>query len=408
MKVVKLLEGIFLFFFITSCSSAQTQEFQNKIKPKNIGESIVIGEKIKIYSDVLGEEKEIYISLPPKYHERIHRYPVVFTVEAEFLFEATNTVTKYMAARSKMPQSIVVGIANGKYQKRNELSLPTQGGRVKDHLRFFKEELIPYIEKHYRVNSHRTIIGLSPSMGLPMEAFWSGDGLFKGYIVLSAHMEWQPEKDVRMVDKFIKTISDSKYPNSSIYLGRADSDLQESPHIKKAFSEAAEELKKIKKTNVTYKIDVLEGEEHYLMSIAGLRAGFELIYPNTKWRNPGWDKNVKDYTSYINDYYDGLSADYGFDILPVEDGHAYGYSLTGLIYLHFKWRSNKETIALLNLSIGYYPNSANLHMLLAQALKKDNKVDLALQSAEKAIKLAQQYCPDQLENFKSKMKQLDL
>ena len=331
----------FLLLFISNC--LLTQETK----------SIVIGQKLNLESKVLSEEKELFISLPYKYEERIHNYPVIYVLEAEFLFEPTVTIAKMMAARSKMPQSIIVGLANMEYKKRYELGYKKWQGKPERYLKYFQNELIPYIEKNYRANKHRTIIGLSPTTGFVMEAFLQGNALFKGYIALSAHLEWDRIKGVKLIDELIKkSVSVSEL---TLYLGRADSDLMEDKQAKNAFEDAT---KKLKGKNVNIKIDVLKNEEHYLMSLSGLRNGFATIYPNSLWRNPGWigwDKTKNYAKSYFKDYYDLLSEKYGFDIYPVEDSHAHGYSLSGKAYNAFKWGTSQQAIDLLELGLKLLP-----------------------------------------------------
>ncbi|WP_196137899.1 alpha/beta hydrolase-fold protein [Aliikangiella sp. G2MR2-5] len=359
---------------------------------------IVIGSKFNITSKILGEDKEIYVSLPHKYDERVHDYPVIYVLEAEYLFDSVRSIAKLMATRSHMPQSIIVGIANGSYSKRFDMDLPTHGGKPEKHLQFLKNELIPHIEKNYRANSHRTIVGLSPTNGLIFEAFWAEPELFKGYIALSAHLEWDPVKNVKLIDKFIDTITKPDYPKTTIYMGRAGLDLQEDPSYQKYYKEAADKLSKKPVTNVTYKIEILKDEEHYAMALPGIKNGFELIYPREKWTdfNFSWkDEPVEK----IKRHYEGLSKLYGFDVYPIEDGHNYGSHLSGLAHNSSRFGKNKQAIEVLKLGIGYYPNSANLYMKLAEAYKKEGQQKLAKQANDKAVMLAEKYHPEDMKAF---------
>ncbi len=411
MKLINFLTLIIFIIINSGCTEAQqSKSISNTVKKERINHSerITIGEKFKIYSKVLGEEKEIYVSLPHKYEERVHDYPVVFVLEAEFLFEAASTVTKYMAARSKMPQSIIVGLANGTHEKRYDLNLKKWNGKLDEYLSFFNTELIPYIEKKYRANSHRTIIGLSPTNGFLFEAFLSKPNMFKGYIALSAHLEWNRTEDIKLFDEIISIANNSNYPKNALYLGRADSDLILHSSAKDAYVDAKQKLIDQKPINATINIDVLDNEEHYLMSLAGIRNGFATIYPDSLWRNPGWigwDKDENYAINHYKTYYDKLSSIYGFDIYPVEDGHSYGYYLVGKAYSAKKWGTNKQLIDLLELGIGYYPNSANLHIMLAEAYYTKGDTKLASEIAKKAIKLAEKYHPEELEGYKKRLAQ---
>lgn len=398
----------FIIAFNLSCVSGQEKSLINKLQSAEKNELISIGKKFTLHSRILGENKEMYISLPHKYEEHIQTYPVIFVLEAELLFESTHTITKFMSARSKMPESIVIGITNGEYKKRNEMGFKKWGARPDKYLSFLEKELIPYLETNYRVNQHRTIIGLSPTTGLLFEAFFEKPELFKGYIALSAHLEWDIIPNSTLIDKIISKIKEPNMSKTTLYLGRADSDLEDGQYIQKAFDDAINKLNK-EKSITNCKIDILENEEHYLMSIKGIRSGLSSIYSNSIWRNPGsigWDKNKNYAKDYYKNYYDNLSSIYGFDIFPVEDGHAYGYYLTGMIYNANRWGTNKQVIDLAELGISYFPNSANLHIQLAEAYEKDGKLKKAYANAKKAIQLAKTFHYDDLNTYLERFKKL--
>ncbi|OJJ19895.1 hypothetical protein BKI52_15555 [marine bacterium AO1-C] len=402
--------AVFVMLFLLmlcqiSCTQAQQTSLDKPPLNTNRQESIVVGQKFKFYSKILGEEKELYISLPPKYEERVHNYPVVLVLEAEYLFETTASTIKLLQDRSKMPQSIIVGLANGSHKKRNEMAFPTHGGKPKTYLKFLKNELIPYIEQRYRANAHRTIIGLSPTNGLLFEAFWSAPYLFKGYIALSTHWEWHPVKGVTMVDKFIQTITQPNYPAVSIYMGTGDGDMR---YSQVNYDKAIVKLDKKLVTKVNYQVDLLKNEEHYAMAIVGIRRGFQLIYPDQEWDFP----TVSDFkhpVAYIKQFYAGLSRKYGFKIYPVEDSHNYGNCLSGVAYNFARWKhkyTNAQAIDLLELSIDYYPNSANLHKMLAEAYQRDRRKKVAKKMAKKAIKLAAKYHPDELIGYQRQLEDI--
>lgn len=405
MKFVIILL-IAMLWYNGACVKAQQHAPENVLPKAGKSEPIVVGQKFKLYSKTLGETKEIYLALPPKYNERTHSYPVIVVLEAEYLFEVTTAATKLIQERSKMPQSIIVGIANGTYEKRNEMAFPTHGGKTQKYLKFLKNELIPYIDKNYRANAFRTIIGLSPTNGLLFDAFWLEPGLFRNYIALATHWEWNPEKGKTMADKFIETIRQPNYPKATIYMGTADGDMR---YSEKQYKAAIQKLAKQPKTAVTYLVDLLKGEEHYLMTLAGIRNGFKLVYPDKEWGFPQFS-DFKNPVQNLKQHYDRLSKKYGFDIYPIEDGHNYGGHLAGVAHNFARWSrySDKQTVDLLELSVGYYPNSANLHRKLAKAYKKTGQTKLAHQTARKAVQLAAKYHPDKLERYKKQLQGMGL
>ncbi len=412
MYLIPMKSYFFLFLLLSafvSCTKAQTEKDPIKQVPSKAAIK-VINDKFKLHSTLLGEEKEIYISLPHKYQEHVQNYPVVYVLEAEYLFDATKTITDYMASRSKMPESIVIGIANGAYDKRHEFNYERWNGKPDKMLAFFDQELIPYIEEHYRVNAHRSIIGLSPTTGFLYQSFLRQPAMFQGYIALSAHLEWDRVMGTKIIDEIMAKNNNSNYHNTTFYLGRAASDFPDYPGSKEAFEEAQQKLQNYSPKNVAIKIDIIKDDEHYLMALAGIQAGLKAIHPNSLWRNPGltgWQKDPNFAQSYYKAYYDKLSTQYGFTIYPVENAHGYGFSITGHLRLAQKWKQPEQVKSLALLGTYYFPNSATMRMALAETYKQEGKPELALEEGKKALELVRQYNMEAFDGFKERFKELE-
>ncbi len=362
--------------------------------------SIEIGKTFNLHSEILADNKEIYVSLPPKYHEHKQQYPVIYVLEAEYLFASTATIIQFIANRSKMPASIVIGVATGGHAKRKEMAFELHGGKPEKYLKFLEKELIPKVEKKFRTNNNRTIIGLSPSNGVVFESLFSGAHLFNNYIALTTHWEWSPRKGISMVEQLIKTITQPDMPAVNLYMGTADDDLRYS-HTQ--YHEAVEKLKNIGKTRVNFQVELLHQEEHYLTAISGLRNAFKLIYPNDEWGMPNL-MDHKDPVAVLKAQYDKLTRQHGFDIYPNEDGHVPADHILGwaTTMMRFKKFTTEQAIEVLKLAISYYPNSANAHRQLAELYFQINHPE-ANKVAEKAMLLVSQYHPEFKLDFEKKL-----
>ncbi len=408
MKQTKIISIILFTLLLTSCMSAQS-ELVSEVIQEGKGSDVIIGSRIKILSEVLQEEREILVSLPPKYDEHVQHYPVIFTFEAEYLFEVTQTVAKYMAARSKMPESIVVSLANGEFRKRHEANYKRWGGTPEKYIDFFKKELIPYLKANYRVTDHRTIVGLSPSSGFLYECFMREPSLFNAYIALSAHLEWDRVVGTPLIDELVSKNQIQDFPLTTFYLGRSAQDFQVFDGSEAAFTQAGTMLDSYEANRVNIKLDVIDEDEHYLMVLRGLRSALGTIYPDRLWRNPGkpgWDKQANYAKLLYKDHYDQLSAYHGFTIYPVEDAHADGYSITGLARSAQKWGTGQQFMDLAALGSQYFPNSAQLHCLLAEAYHSNNQAMKARSTAETSLSLAKKYCPEQEPAFRARLASL--
>lgn len=337
---------------------------------QNQKDQIVIGEKTSLHSEALGEEREVAISLPSNYGRNIHSYPVIIVLDAEYLFEVTNAIVKIKASRNEMPESIVVGIPNNtgkRYDMAMHLSYPdgrtffgnADGKRIKSYLEFFRKELIPFLEENYRVNHHKTIIGMSPTFGPVLEAFWNEPDLFDGYIVLASELAVKTNSGKTIAERVLEAIQDKSRTKSAIYIGKASDDLKRRPKEEAlTYVELNQKLESTANSNINYKIEILEDENHYGMSISGIEHGLENIYPYSLWNVPYRDFwNAENPAEEISIFYDNLSDHYGFEIIPLEDSFYAAQTLSGTIRRLNRQGRSKEVRDVLELAIAYYPNS---------------------------------------------------
>lgn len=356
--------------------------------------NINMGHQDTMVSKILGESRVLNIALPYKYHERVHSYPVIFVLDGDYLFGLTQSIAHMLASRSQMPQSIIVGISPMQQTRRFEMDIERFGGQPKKHLAFIEKDLIPYMEKHYRVNNHRTLVGLSPSNGLLFETIFSKPNLFKGYIALSTHFEWDLDNNKQLDDGLVKALSQSKESPISLYMARAGDDINEMPLAKKRLLSAQKKLNQHAVSPHQVKIEALEDDEHYTVAISGIKHGLNLIYPKQDWKSlyllSGQDNPIQ----AIEQHYKQLSQKYGIQAYPLEDGYDKGSSLRGLASNMARWKrlgGNQAAIKLLRLALTYYPNSAQLHYDLAQVLEKGGQTSSAKLMKEKAMELEEKF-----------------
>ncbi len=306
------------------------------------------------------------------------------------------------AARNYMPESIIVGIPNNT-GKRIEMALELfndegtpffygEGlGQTDKYLKFFRNELIPTIEQNFRVNSHRTIIGMSPSFGPVVQAFWSEPDLFSGYIVLAAEIGKNLKSGKNIGDKLVEEISDKKRSSAAIYIGTSSRDINKRGEKEAAlYVDIPARLKDIANSNIRYKFEVIHDEDHYGMSIPGIQHGLDTIYAREiwdidyrrMWRSP-------DPAKALSDRYQQLSKHYGFEIIPLEKSFHFIHNITKTAEILYRQNKLDKLIPWLQLAVEYYPYSPALYSKLSKAYTKAEKKSLAIRAAEKAVKLAE-------------------
>jgi len=113
---------------------------------------IVIGKRIALPSKVFNQEMAISVSLPADYETSGVKYPVLYDLNAFAYFTYAAGTVELLARNIEMPEMIVVGLPslqNGyvptPYEERK--GEPTAADLS---LKFFSEELIPFIDGKYR------------------------------------------------------------------------------------------------------------------------------------------------------------------------------------------------------------------------------------------------------------------
>jgi len=364
-------------------------------------EAIISGNKYSLKSSVLNEEREIFVSLPESYKHSSHYYPVIYVMDGEFLFDLTRSMVEIRAARNYMPESIIVGIPNNT-GKRIEMALELfddKGnpffygdglGQTGKYLKFFRNELIPSIEERFRVNSHRTIIGMSPSFGPVLQAFWSEPDLFSGYIVLAAEIGKKLKSGKSIGDRLIDEISDKKRSKAAIYIGTASRDIiKRGPKEAALYIDIPKKLKHIANPQIRYKFEVIHDEDHYGMSVPGIQHGLETIYAREIWDidyREMWRSS--DPAQALSDRYQQLSNHYGFKIIPLEKSFNFIHNIMKTAEILYRQNKIEKLIPWLQLAIEYYPHSPAIYSQLSKAYKRTGENALAISAAEKAVQLA--------------------
>lgn len=372
-KIRQNLTNILILTPILVLISSCNKEFKNSYETTNVDTSISIGHRINLSSETLGEERELFIALPNNYDQNIHSYPVIFVFDAEYLFEITTSIVKLKVSRNEMPESIIVGIPNtedGRYDMAMELIYEdgktffgdAKGEKIKDYLDFIQNDITKYLNENYRINNHHSVIGMSPTFGPVLEAFWNRSGLFDGHIVLASEIAVRTNTGETVEERLLKTISDTKAPKSSIYIGKASEDLKRRPEEELlAYSRLNENLKMIDDNAINYTIEILENENHYGMAIRGIEHGLETIYPTKTWSIPYRDFWQSDNPAEaIKAFYENLSNQYGFDVIPLEDSFYFIQTLSGSVRRFYRQEKFKEASAIVELGLQYYPNSETL------------------------------------------------
>ena len=172
-------------------------------------------------SSKLGEARELKIQLPRGYGSNDDKtYPLFIVFDGDYLFEALAGNVDYYSYWEDMPESIVVGI--NQFDKRyddcmysEQNSLPIEMGA--NFFEFIGMELIPYIEKNYRIANFRVAVGHGETANFINYFLLKPEPLFQGYVVVS------PELAPKMLD-YIPEVMRKLQSKTFYYLANTNND----------------------------------------------------------------------------------------------------------------------------------------------------------------------------------------
>ena len=164
-------------------------------------DSIPRYDSLSVTSHALNEARRINVHLPQGYNASSStRYPVLYMPDGgidEDFPHVVNTVDSLIALGEIRPV-IVVGVPNT--ERRRDLTGPTSvhsDSAIAPHVggsaafrQFFRDELIPEIDKRYRTTPERGIIGESLAGLFVVETFLREPRLFDHYIAFDPSLWW--------------------------------------------------------------------------------------------------------------------------------------------------------------------------------------------------------------------------
>ena len=211
MKKTTLLAGL---IFTTSLLIAQKPlEFSEK---ETRLPAFPFGVIDNIKSSELSESRILNIYLPEGYNKDSAKlYPVVYLLDgsANEDYPHIAGLVQFLNMSDLMPKSIVVGIAN--VDRKRDFTFPTTipedvkdyptTGKSERFMTFIEKELQPYIEKNYKTNESKILIGQSLGGLLATEILLKKPDLFNDFIIISPSLWWDNESLLNKLPEHLKS-----------------------------------------------------------------------------------------------------------------------------------------------------------------------------------------------------------
>src|SRR5215208_5266094 len=373
-NLMRLLSGFAVLLMISAAAIAQPATGTVK--------------RLTLKSAVLGEDRVVLVRTPAGYETNKVSYPVLYMTDGDAHMGHTASTIEFLTRNGRISDLIVVGVTNTdrtrdltpvKSTNKNpagELQFPTSGG-ADNFLKFFETELIPQIEKQYRVQPYRILAGHSLGGLFAIHAMISKPGLFNSYVAVSPSLQWEGQATLKRAEEFLKNRKDL---NATLFTSLGN----EPGAIGESFDSFRELLAKTSIKGFEWQAERMDDEDHGSVVLRSHYAGLRKVYEGWQGARDPKSGALIGGLKGADEHYKKLSERFGYNI-PVPENliNQMGYQLI------FDGKP-EEAIAVFKANVERYPMSANVYDSLAEAYERGGRLDLAEPLYNKALVLGQQ------------------
>jgi predicted alpha/beta superfamily hydrolase len=344
--------------------------------------------RLTIKSAVLGEERIVLVRTPAGYESNKVSYPVLYMTDGDGHMGHTASTIEFLTQNGRISDLIVVGVTNTDRTRdltpvkstdkdpAGNLRFPTSGG-ADNFLKFFQTELIPEIEKQYRVQPYRIFAGHSLGGLFASHAMISKPGLFNSYIAVSPSLQWENGEALRRAQDFLKNQKEFK-ATLFVSLGNEPGPIGES------FDSFKDALAKSNIKGFEWQAERMADEDHGSVVLRSHYFGLRKVFDGWQMPRDPDSGALAGGLKGVDAHYKTLSEKFGYSIPTPEN-------LINQLGYQFLFQNNpEEAIAAFKANVERYPASANVYDSLAEAYERGGRIDLAEPLYDKARVLGEQ------------------
>ena len=361
-------------------------------------------QKLTLHSNVLNEDRVIWIRTPHGYDQGKDAYPVLYLTDGPAHINEVGSIIDFLVDHDRMPPLIVVGIANtdrtrdltpshsDEKDASGKETAPTSGGG--DHfIDFIQTELMPEIEKRYRTANYRIFAGHSLGGLMAIHILVSRPDMFQAYIAVSPSLWWDHQRTLHDAQEFFAAHSEL---NKTLFVSLGNED--------KGMSDPLDEFQKMLTAKTPkdfhWSAERYHDEDHGSTTMRAHYDGVRAVFADWRMPHDPTDGMPVGGLEGLENHYRELSARYGYQVpMPESALNNYGYGLMGK-------KKFDEAIAVLKRNVELYPNSANVYDSLGEGYENAGKLDAATQQFQKAIEVGTKTNDPNLESYKGHLKRV--
>lgn len=356
--------------------------------------SLSFGKEYSVHSEVLNEDRTIWVSLPTSYDNPIfgpENYPVIYAVDGISVFfplaGLVNFMSGWESVNYQIPEAIVVGIATPDRMR----DLTPNGGEL--FFDFLTQELFPLIESEFRTLPYRAYVGHSLGGLTSTSTLLHHPGVFDSYLAIDPSLWWDSSKVVRDSPEELRTLESAEVQR--YYLSVVDSvnGGGMSAH-RNAIHQFGDNLAAYAPDNLNWNLAVFPGTDHSSIPLLSWYNGLLFVFDGYDMNHYGMMENPET----IEEHFDTLADNTGLRMPPPQTiFHILSHYLT----TPNRFPDADKALYVINMGLKYHPQSPFLHEKLGAAYEMKNEPQRALEAYETALRLSPGF-----ENVEEKIRRL--
>ena len=335
------------------------------------GDDIVIGKYRKLHSDITTEDRTLLVWLPRSYEQTTLSYPVMYVLYGQnisgYMLPAI-TACDMLSGSGVIPEMIIIGVANAE-RYRDYTSIAD--GYIENTVKFFTDELFPFVESNYRTIDYRIVTGPQAGAVFSFYTLLKHPQLFNAYITENPFVGQNRELLYDMSKELIKGGS---FSGKFLYITEENNRIPANIDTAKKFEELVTE---VNPEGFELYLEIAEPSGYFVPPLpvkeALLKLFREFAFPDTIKVNS---------VNEIKDFYRSVSSKYGVEFQPPE------------IILTFKSDEftstgrNTEAAELLEYQLALYPKSLNALMRMGDIKRSAGDYESAIKYYDEFLKIS--------------------
>jgi len=392
----RLVAVVILMMSFLSSSTAISNEART--------ESVILGTKYTIHSELLGGDRTFIVNLPEGYESTNLEYPVLYILDAEYFYYQSYGALQFLSEcgynrNRPVPQMILVAVLDGDRNRdftpthapvQGPLRYPTSGEAAR-YLTHVEKELLPFVDNNFRT-SGSILAGWSFGGLFTFYTFLVNPDLFSAYIAISPSLWWNNQEPLDWAEDRIQ--NSVRFDQKLVITQGALEGGDIGNSVKNGIVPLLH-----KKEAAGWEYVEIPGVSHNYVPYKALYEGLRAVFSD--FAVPQDD--LTDGLEAIKRHYRKLSASYGYEVNVPNSVYM------ALVEAQFNSRDPETILPITSEWMTIYPHSAVAWYFHGRLFRMLNNTEKARLYLEKALELEQvRMLPDSewLNPMKKRLKEL--